>query len=210
MPSSTKTYAAICAFAGWFALLLQLYLIIHNRAAVSVTEIIIRYFSYFTILTNIIVAVSFTIVYVRDISTEGSFFARPKTLTAVTVYITIVGLIYNIILRFLWVPQGWDRVADELLHLLMPIVFIIFWLKFVPKQNIAWKNVLPWTIYPLAYLGYTLLRGPSAQWYPYPFINVTTLGYNQVFINSAGITAVFIIISLLFIGIAKMMSKRFN
>ena len=207
MPSSTKTYAAVGAFTGWFALLLQLYLIIQNRVA-SVPETLIRYFSFFTILTNILVAISFSAVCLKGISSEGNFFGRPKTLTAIAVYISIVGLIYNTILRFIWAPQGWDRVADELLHLIIPVVFIIFWVKFVPKQNIEWKNVLPWTIYPIVYLGYTLLRGPSAQWYPYPFIDVITLGYNNVLINSTMVTAVFIIISLLFIGIAKMMSKR--
>jgi hypothetical protein len=54
---------------------------------------------------------------------------------------------------------------------------------------------------------YTLLRGPLAQWYPYPFVDVKELGYTKVFINSAMVCAVFIFFSLLFTGIAKMMRK---
>jgi len=202
MPSSTKTYAVIGAAVGWFALLLQLYLIIVNRVA-SVPETIVRYFSFFTILTNIIVAVSFTLVYVK-----GIFFIPPKTLTAIVVYITIVGLIYNVILRFQWAPEGLAKVADELLHTLIPAAFIIFWLKFVPKSTITWKNILPWLLYPLIYIIYTLLRGPLAQWYPYPFVDVGTLGYNKVFVNCVFVTLAFVVVALLFIGIAKMMSKR--
>ena len=207
MPSSTKIYAAIAAAAGWFALLLQLYLIIVNRVA-SLSETIVRYFSFFTILTNIIVAISFTLLYLKGIADKGNFFTKPKTLTATLVYITIVGLIYNAILRFIWAPVGMAKLADELLHTIIPIGFIIFWLVFVPKQNIKWKNILPWLIYPLVYLSYTFLRGPSANWYPYPFVDVLTLGYNKVLINSALVCAVFIFFSLLFVGIAKMMSKR--
>jgi hypothetical protein len=100
-----------------------------------------------------------------------------------------------------------QQLADELLHTIIPIGFIIFWLVFVPKQNIAWATVLPWTIYPLVYLVYTLLRGPLAQWYPYPFVDVKELGYPKVFINIAMVCAVFIFFSLLFTGIAKMMRK---
>ena len=206
LTSAVKTYAAIGAVICWLALLLQLYLIIVNRVA-SVPETIVRYFSFFTILTNIFVAVSFTQVFLKGINEKGVFFVRPKTLTAIAVYITVVGLIYNVILRFLWAPTGMAKLADELLHTLIPLGFILFWLKFVPKQNMEWRNVLSWTIYPLLYLSYTLLRGPSAQWYPYPFVDVITLGYNKVFVNSAMVCVVFIFFSLLFIGIAKKMSK---
>jgi len=205
--SSVKIYAAIGAVISWLALLLQLYLIIINRLA-SVPETIIRYFSFFTILTNILVAISFTLVYLKGITPKSSFFTTPKVLTATGVYITIVGLIYNVILRFQWAPEGWAKLADELLHTLIPIGFIIFWLLFVPKQNIQWKNILPWLLYPLLYIIYTLLRGPSAKWYPYPFVDVINLGYNKVFINSAMVCTVFIFFSLLFVGIAKLVSKR--
>ncbi len=183
MPS-TKMFAAIAAVIGWIALILQLYLIIVNRTA-SIPETLLRYFGFFTILTNILVAVSLTMVYLKGISENGHFLTRPKTLTATAVYITIVGLIYNLILRFQWAPQGLAKLVDELLHSVIPVLFIFFWLKFVPKQSIQWKNILHWLIYPLVYLGYTLLRGSFAAWYPYPFINVTDLGYEKVVINSA-------------------------
>lgn len=205
--SSTKTFAAIAAAIGWIALVLQLYLIIVNRTA-SIPETLLRYFGFFTILTNILVAASLTLVYVKGISENGHFLTRPKTLTATAVYITIVGLIYNVILRFQWAPEGLAKLVDELLHSVIPVLFIFFWIKFVPKQSIKWKNILPWLIYPLVYLGYTLLRGSFAAWYPYPFINVTDLGYEKVVMNSVMVTVAFVVIAVLFAGIAKAMSKR--
>ena len=110
--SSSKTFAAIAAAIGWFTLLLQLYLIFANHVA-SVPETIVRYFSFFTILTNILVAISFTQVYLKGVNEKGIFFVRPKTLTATVVYITVVGLIYNVILRFLWAPVGMAKLVDE-------------------------------------------------------------------------------------------------
>jgi Co/Zn/Cd efflux system component len=203
--SAASIYAAAGAVTGWFALVLQLYLIIINRTA-GLPETIVRYFSFFTILTNILAATGFTLLCFKK--EQDSFFTRPKALTATAVYITIVGLIYNTILRFQWAPEGMQRLVDELLHTIIPVGFIIFWIKFVPKQNINWKDIFPWLIYPLLYIVYTILRGSSAKWYPYPFVDVMVLGYNRVFINSGMVCAVFIFFALLFVKIAKMMSKR--
>lgn len=66
----------------------------------SVVETIIRFFSFFTILTNLLVALCFTFLLTKSSSALRSFFYRKSTLTAVTVYILIVGLVYNLILRF--------------------------------------------------------------------------------------------------------------
>lgn len=205
--NNQKTYAGISAVISWLTLLLQLWLILANRTA-SIAETVIRYFSFFTILTNILVALSFSAMFLKGTGNNNNFFTRPKNLTAIAVYITIVGLIYNIILRFLWAPQGLAKLADELLHSVIPVLYIIFWLVFVPKQQINWRNILPWMGYPLIYLTYTLLRGPLAQWYPYPFVDVIKLGYNKVLLNSAMVCGVFIIFAVLFLSIAKMMSKR--
>lgn len=52
-------FFAIIFVLGWFALLLQLYLIILHRVS-SLPETIVRFFSFFTIQTNILVALCFT------------------------------------------------------------------------------------------------------------------------------------------------------
>lgn len=207
MSSSSKIYAAACAVVCWFALVLQLFLIIQNRVT-GVGETVIRYFSFFTILTNILVALAFTAAFLNKEGAKKSFFVQSKTLTAIAVYITIVGIIYNTVLRFIWVPTGWDMVANELLHLIIPVAFIIFWLLFVPKKNIEWKNILPWLIYPLVYLIYTLIRGSFANWYPYPFIDVAKIGSNKALVNSTLVTVAFVVVALLFVGITKWMSKK--
>jgi hypothetical protein len=205
--SRVKTFVTWGAIIVWLSLALQFYVIIQNRIA-PVPETILRFFSYYTVLSNLLIAVCFTVTAFKGIAVQGNLFARPNTLTATAVYICIVALTYNVILRFLWAPQGLARVCDELLHLIVPVIYVVFWVMFVPKQSIEWKNILPWAIYPLAYLGYTLLRGPYASWYPYPFIDVAVHGYGKVLFNSAMVCLVFVIFSVLFVGISKMMAKR--
>ncbi|MEP7237803.1 MAG: Pr6Pr family membrane protein [Ferruginibacter sp.] len=200
-------YVAIIAVSGWFALMSQLYLIIQNRV-VSVIETIIRYFSFFTIFTNLIVAFCATVLLLKPNSKWGNWFSISATLTAITVYITIVGIVYNVILRFLWQPQGLQYVVDEILHTLIPILFILLWVLYVSKEGLKYKQTLLWLIYPLIYIIYTFIHGAITGYYPYPFVNVTELGYKMVLINTVGLVLAFSLLSLLLIAVAKYMSRK--
>ena len=132
---ANQTFLVIGAAIAWFAVLLQLYLIILNRVE-SVPETIIRFFSFYTILTNIFVAFCFTVLLVKPNSRFGIFFSRPSVLTATTIYIFVVGLLYNLILRKIWSPVGLQQLADELLHVVIPLLFILYWYLFAPKGEL--------------------------------------------------------------------------
>ena len=136
------------------------------------------------------------------------FFSRQKIIAAITVYIVVVGITYNVILRFLWEPQGLQKVVDELLHLVIPGLFLIYWLIFVLKDRLQWKDVWPWLIFPLVYLIFILIRGSFSGFYPYPFIDMDRLGVQKTLINALGIAILFLVVSLVLVGIGKLMSRR--
>ena len=71
-------FLGIIAIVSWFAVALQLYLIILNRVA-SLPETIVRFFSFFTIQTNILVAICFTFLWLKPKSKWGFFFRNLKT-----------------------------------------------------------------------------------------------------------------------------------
>jgi len=188
---------------GWFALGVQFYLIILNRNT-SLGLTVLRYFSYFTILTNLLVALCFTFLFVSPLSKGGKFFDRPSVLTSVAVYISVVGLIYNIVLRPIWDPRGLQMVVDELLHSIIPALYILYWLVFVrPKRPLQWKGIVSWLLYPLIYIVVILILGSLSGFYPYPFVNVNEIGYYQVFINTCFVCLVFLFFSLLFVGLSR-------
>lgn len=208
LPTKNATlFAAIGAMLGWFALIGQFYLAIENRT-VAVPEAIIRYFSYFTILTNILVAFCFTSLWLKASKGAGNLFTKVKMISAITLNIAVVGITYNTILRFIWAPQGMQRLVDELLHLVIPIWMILYWFIFVSKNSLQWKDFLPWLIYPALYCVYVLIRGAYVGYYPYPFMDVTILGYQKVVINCLGIVALFLVLALILVGITKVRSKQ--
>jgi hypothetical protein len=197
----------IIALTGWFALIAQFVLLLQNRTS-SVPESIARYFSYFTILTNLLVALYCSILLLTPKLKWGLFFSKSNTSAVVAVYIFIVGLVYNVILRSLWSPAGLQKIVDELLHSLIPLLYLLYWLLWADKGGLKWKNAFTWLIYPWVYLLYILIRGSLSGFYPYPFIHAGELGYGKALLNSLFMVFVFLGFSLLFIGISNQLAAK--
>jgi len=200
----------VAAVLGWFALLLQLYLILASRwqAGKSLLGGLDIFFSYFTVLTNILVAVVLTCAATSGDSALRRFFLKPSVQGGVAAAIIVVGLAYNLLLRNTWNPQGLQWVADELLHDVMPVLFVIYWWFCVPKGTLQWRDVWPWLIYPAVYFVYALVRGSLVDSYPYPFIDVNQLGYSQVLVNALMVLVGFVVVSLLVIAVDRWRGKR--
>lgn len=192
------------AVLGWLAVSLQLVLIIQNRVA-GLAETIVRFFSFFTILTNILVAAAFTMLWLYRRKLQLPAILAAGRQTALLVYILVVGIIYNAVLRFLWAPAGLQQIVDEILHLIVPLLYFIYWLLFVNKQSLQWRDAFSWLTYPFVYLVFILIRGhfASPAYYPYPFVDVSKLGYEQVFVNSLGILLLFLLLSFIFIAAGR-------
>jgi hypothetical protein len=197
-----RVYAAMGAFLGWFALALQLYLMLAQDPA-AMFGVLITYFSFFTILTNFLVAVVFTAAALRPHVAWGQFLLRPSVQASTAVYIAIVGIVYQLLLRHLWNPQGGQWVADVLLHSIIPVGYVLYWWLFAPRDELSWRNAIGWLVYPGAYLVYTLARGAVSGLYPYPFVDVTTLGYGGVLARAAGLMLVFLGMGLLIVAIGR-------
>jgi len=203
---SARIYASIGAVMGWFAVIMQFYLHMQN-SPVPVGEKILRFFGYFTIDTNILCALCLTFIALQGNSELGKFFRKATTVTALTVYISIVGITYNILLRNTWNPQGMQKLVDELLHSVIPVYFVLFLFIFVPSGNLKWKNSFPWLIYPILYMIYAIVFGAITKFYPYPFVDVNELGYSKALINSLIVLVLIFLLSLILIGIKKTRMK---
>ena len=85
--------------------------------------------------------------------------------------------------------------ANTVLHVIVPILMVAEWVLAPPTSRITLRHIGLWMIAPLAYLAYTLVRGPIVDWYPYPFLDPREGGYGAVVIGSLSVALAFFLAS---------------
>lgn len=152
-----------------------------------------RFFSYFTILSNLLVAV----VSLRDglARTALSPVWRVLRLNAV-VGITVTAVVHWFLLRPLLDLTGADRLADTLLHVVVPALAVLTWLVAGPRGQVARADLAASAAFPGLYMAWTLVHGAWRGWYPYPFVDVDELGYARVIGNGIAVVALLVALSL--------------
>lgn len=184
-----------------FALVLQLVLVVQGSdhvatetdpeiaaaAAPDLATRVLRFCSYLTIWSNLLVAVTSAVLAAG--ADPDSRVWRALRLDAVVICFG-GGVVHFFLLRPLLDNQGWDLVADRLLHLVVPLLAAIGWLLFGPRGRVGRADLLPFLVVPVGWLAYTLVRGAFVDWYPYPFVDVDELGYGVVALNCVGVSAV--------------------
>ena len=170
--------------------------------------VLVNFFSYFTIDSNTLTVVVLLVGAVRLARrATGDSHALTVARAAVTTFMVITGVVYNLLLRHIDLPQGatvgW---SNEILHVVAPAYVVLDWLLAPGRSRLHTKDALLVLAFPLAWTAYTLLRGPFASdpfngtdfWYPYPFLNPVTAsgGYAEVAAYVAGITVVFVAVAL--------------
>ena len=200
-------YRTIGAVIGWATLIAQYSLVVTSNEHANVLAATVSYFSYFTILTNFLVVLAFTAPLLASTTKLHNFFTKPAVRTAIALYITFVAVVYHIMLRHLWDPQGLQLVADIALHTVLPILYVLDWIVFSPKRSLRFVHIPYWLIYPTIYGLYTIIRGALSGIYPYPFLNVSELGLLGVFINMIGFLMIYVIGGAVLIALGRKLSK---
>ncbi|WP_044042254.1 Pr6Pr family membrane protein [Caballeronia insecticola] len=201
--TASLAVAAAIAMIAWLAFAAQTDITIARlvNRGFTVFDGLARMTSYLTNLTVLLTALCFTCVATRAPFPLARFFRRPTVVTAVVVYIVFVGIAYNGLLRYLWTPSGYRALVNESLHTVVPALAALYWFLFVPRFHLSWRRCALWLVYPLSYLCITLWRGRLSDFYPYPFINVSELGYERVLLNAAMLVVAFIVLMSVFLVI---------
>jgi hypothetical protein len=138
-----------------------------------------NFFSFFTIQSNILAAL--TLVATAVVRTDERTWLFDALRGAGTLYIAITGVVFALLLsghqESLDTHIGW---VDFVVHKLIPLVVALDWVIDPPRHRLGLPVAAAWLAYPLLWFGYTLARGASEGWYPYPFVDVSTIGYGGV------------------------------
>lgn len=205
-----RPWLAVAAVLGWTGLAIQMYLVLWARWQEQASLIggLVNLFCFFTVLSNTLVATVLTHAAFGRESRARRWFLSPAVSSCIATSIVLVALAYSVLLRHLWHPEGWQWLADELLHDVMPLVFAVYWWCEVPKGQLRVWHLAAWALYPAGYFAMVLLRGHEIGVYPYPFVDVAQLGYGQAMLNALGVLAGFWGIGLVLLGVDRWRAGR--
>jgi hypothetical protein len=189
----------LTALVAWCALALQLWLAVTDvPESKDVLTSVIEYFSFFTVLSNIVVAFVATSLAINPVRNSSGF---PTFRLDSLLMITLTGLVYVVVLRPLYQPQGVQAVAEYLLHYAVALLVLASYVAFGPRPRLEYRDIGTALLIPLVWVTYTLGHGALSAWYPYPFVDVSTYGYGQVLANlailliiGAALAAVFVLV----------------
>lgn len=146
---------------------------------------VIDYFSYFTLDTNVLVAVAMGCSALAPESVAGKFFSKPGVRAAITLYILLVGLVYHFMLREIWTPYGWEKVTNFILHYVTPVLMLCNWLLISRKEGLRLLQIPGWMLFPAGYATLVMLRGALTGLYPYGFLNAAQIGWRASVLHIA-------------------------
>lgn len=136
-----------------------------------------NFFSYFTIESNVFATAVFLLAAVAGGHGRALIFLRG----AATLFMAITGIVFSLLLagiddaEFTAVP--WDNLV---LHYVMPVAVVVDWFIDLPQVRIAFRSALVWLVVPVAYVVYSMIRGPIVDWYPYPFLDPDQHTYVEI------------------------------
>jgi hypothetical protein len=190
--------AALVALAAWAGLAVQLQASIDlTGSAGAAAWAMLRYF---TVITNLIVALLFTGIALRG---RASAFA----IGGATMAILLVGIVFALLLNGLVELSGGALLADLLLHRATPVLAPLWWLAFMPKGGLGRRDPFLWMLYPLGYVAYALARAGLDGLYPYPFMDAGRIGWLQTGLNAVEVAAGFLVAGLALVGLDRWLAR---
>ena len=134
----------------------------------------------------------------RAPSSPGWDLVRGASALNLTVTYVVFALLLsdtNVDTRLSWV--------NTVVHEIFPIAVMADWLVDPPATEVSTRGSLTWLVYPLAWLAYTMVRGPIAGWYPYPFLNPNAGGWGSVVIYVVIIAVAIITVAWVVVWIGR-------
>lgn len=158
-------------------------------APVPLATKLLRFFSYFTVQSNLLVLAAAVSLVIRP-HRDGPVW-RVLRLDAL-LGIAVTGVVFATLLSDLVQHSGIGTWFNAGFHQFSPVLALAGWLLFGPRPRIDARTIRWAFVWPVAWLAYTMVHGAITGWYPYPFLNADKLGYGQV-----GITLVIILVAAL-------------
>ena len=166
-----------------------------------------NFFSFFTIQANLLAVATLLLLAIVRRAERTPLYDGVRS--GVVLYMAITGVVFALLLTGLQEElQTTIPWVDFVVHKLMPVVLVVDWLTDPPRHRLPLKVAAAWLSYIVAWFVYTLVRGASVDWYPYPFVDVDPHGYDGVFVRGLFLLAVMTAAALAFVWIGNRRVSR--
>lgn len=186
---------------------LQYGLMVYDETLVSAAVKSVEFFSYFTILSNILAAVALTAPLVAPASRLAAWSEESGPRAAIATYLAITAVVYHTMLAWQWDPQGLRKVSDTVLHTITPIAFLLDVALRGGRGPARWIVAAKAMAFPALFGVWTLIHGALTSWYPYPFMNVAKRGYPKVLLTMVEMSVAFALVALIFIALLRVRTR---
>ncbi len=196
---SKRLLAGGLGLAYWATIFVQFSIVLDASRArgAFLSDAVLTFLTFFTHVTTLLVAIMLALMAVAPDSRHA--WNRPSLQSALLLYVAIVALVYAALLQGQWNPQGLRLVTDRLMHVVLPIAYLGFWLTAVAKGRLRWLDPLYWLIVPVVYTIYAIEHGKAVGRYPYPFFNLNKIGYWEMILNSLGLLLFLIVLGFIIV-----------
>ncbi len=164
-----------------------------------------NFFSYFTIDSNLLTIAVLLIGAARWRSARSETFELVRG--EAVLCMTVTFLVFAVLLSNTDVDTAIPWV-NSVVHEFLPIVILLDWLIDPPVKALTFRRGLWLLAFPIAWLVYTLIRGPLAGWYPYPFLDPANGGYGTVALYAVAIAMLGSILVAIIVVLANAMRTR--
>ena len=164
------------------------------------------FFSYYTILSNIVLV----LIYLSELTNWRwlELFRKLDVTGMMVANMILVMTFVHFFLRGLGPLGGLFLLCDTLLHYVTPIILIVWWLVAVRHGPLLIRRVPIMLLPTFVYFLYIVARGAWVHEYPYPVLDVTRLGYAHVLLNAVYLTVGLGALMLLVIGVDELLGRR--
>ena len=166
------------------------------EAAGGIVVATARYFSFFTVLANVLVA---GVALSAALRLEGSW-SRASVRGLAALCVAVAMIIDDRVLPMSTPAQVWAEVG---LHFLVPIAYLTWWLWWAPHGALRLVDALKWLLFPVAFMTITCTRGALTGEWLYPVIDVTTLGNTLALRKAVAVLAGFFVLGAAIVGIDR-------
>jgi len=141
----------------------------------------VHYFTYFTILSNLIATVLFLVGAARWRAERSATLDLLRG--GAVVYMSVTGAVFAVLLSGTNVDTA-IRWVNSVVHEVMPLAVLADWLIDPPARRLTYRQGALWLSFPIVWVVYEQIRGAITGAYHYPFTNPANGGYGSVALYS--------------------------